>query len=144
MQLNVERGPVVNQQTLNLLLLYPAAHTAGRALLASLAAAPLLVRPALAEEGDAVDSAVDSLTNAIKVRRGQHVLHEHHTPFSSSTQQLRQQSASPCSLSVHVTACSSGQAGSQRVDSAQDGRCRNAGTNCCGSATTAAAAAHCR
>lgn len=35
-------------------------------MLASLAAAPLLVRPALAEEADAVDSAVDSLTSAIK------------------------------------------------------------------------------
>jgi hypothetical protein len=37
-------------------------------MLASLAAAPLLVRPALAEEADAVDSAVDSLTSVIKVR----------------------------------------------------------------------------
>jgi rhodanese-related sulfurtransferase len=39
---------------------------AGRAMLASLAAAPLLVKPALAQEGDAVDSAVDSLTSIIK------------------------------------------------------------------------------
>lgn len=40
---------------------------AGRAMLASLAAAPLLVKPAFAQEGDAVDSAVDSLTSIIKV-----------------------------------------------------------------------------
>lgn len=36
-------------------------------MLVSLAAAPLLVKPALAQEGDAVDSAVDSLTQVIKV-----------------------------------------------------------------------------
>lgn len=37
-------------------------------MLASLAAAPLLVKPALAQEADAVDSAVDNLTQVIKVR----------------------------------------------------------------------------
>lgn len=45
---------------------------AGRAMLASLAAAPLLVKPALAQEADAVDSAVDNLTSVIKVCRGCH------------------------------------------------------------------------
>lgn len=39
---------------------------AGRAMLVSLASAPLLAGSALAQEGDAVDSAVDSLTTAIK------------------------------------------------------------------------------
>lgn len=39
-------------------------------MLASLAAAPLLVKPALAQEADAVDSAVDNLTSVIKVCRG--------------------------------------------------------------------------
>lgn len=39
---------------------------AGRAMLMSLASAPLLAGSALAQEGDAVDSAVDSLTTAIK------------------------------------------------------------------------------
>jgi len=41
-------------------------QAAGRAVLASLAAAPLLVKPALAQEADAVDSAVDNLTQVIK------------------------------------------------------------------------------
>lgn len=41
---------------------------AGRAMLASLAAAPLLAKPAFAQEADAVDSAVDNLTSVIKVR----------------------------------------------------------------------------
>jgi hypothetical protein len=36
-------------------------------MLVSLASAPLLAGSALAQEGDAVDSAVDSLTTAIKV-----------------------------------------------------------------------------
>jgi len=39
---------------------------AGRAMLVSLAAAPLLAKPAFAQESDAVDSAVDNLTSVIK------------------------------------------------------------------------------
>jgi hypothetical protein len=37
-------------------------------MLVSLAAAPLLAKPAFAQEADAVDSAVDNLTSVIKVR----------------------------------------------------------------------------
>lgn len=52
------------------MLCVAALATAGRAMLVSLAAAPLLAKPAFAQDGDAVDSAVDSLTSAIKVRVG--------------------------------------------------------------------------